>query len=51
MPQFRIEYDDHAFDIIDKVNEALKPHGLEFIFDDQEHDGFDICELQNVSPE
>ena len=48
---FRIEYDDQVFDIIAKVNEALESHGLEFVFDENEHDGFEICALRIIVPE
>lgn len=47
----RIDYDDHGYDIIAKVNAALESHGLEFICDELEHDGFDIFELKKVEIE
>lgn len=37
---FRVEYDDDGTDVIAKVNQALEEHGLKFITDDDEHDGF-----------
>jgi hypothetical protein len=47
----RIEYDDQAYDIIGSVNDALKSHGLKFVCDELEHDGFEIYELQRILPE
>jgi hypothetical protein len=47
MITFRLEYDDDQLDIMDKVNQALKPYGVEFRDDMQEHDGFSIFTLGN----
>jgi hypothetical protein len=47
MTQIQIEYDTHLEDVIPKVNEALEKYGLEFVEDDQEHDGFIIYDLVN----
>jgi hypothetical protein len=45
-PEVRIEYDDDAMRIIEKINEALKAHGLALIDDNKEHDGFIILSLE-----
>ena len=47
-PTVRIEYDDHVDVIFDKVNQALKEHGLAFEDDEQPHDGFCLLELKKV---
>jgi hypothetical protein len=41
----RIEYDDDGLTIIEKVNEALKNHGLSFETDDEPYDGFQPYKL------
>lgn len=46
----RIEYDNDALDIIDKVNEDLRGHDLEFADDGKEHDGYAIFELKSTNP-
>lgn len=40
------QYDDSFLEIMDKVNEALKKHGLVFESDEQAHDGFECYRLQ-----
>ena len=42
MAEIRIEYDDRADQVIDKVNEMLATRGIQFKSDNQEHDGFVI---------
>lgn len=44
--KFRIAYDDNVLDIVDKISAALRPHGLEVVFDEEEHDGFELCEVK-----
>lgn len=48
----RIEYDDHELDIIAKVNEDLKPYGLEFVMreeaKDECRDGFELFDLRKI---
>lgn len=44
----QIEYDDQAEEIMNKVNEDLKEHGLRFEVDNEEHDGFCIFELKRT---
>lgn len=41
----RIDIDDGALDIIDVVNKALARHGLRFVDDNQDHDGFMLLVL------
>jgi len=36
----RIEYDDQLWEVVDKVNQALKPHGLKFVDYGTDGDGF-----------
>jgi hypothetical protein len=45
----RIEYDDDVLNIIVAVNEILKDRKLEVIFDGEEHDGFEIILLKDLS--
>lgn len=40
-----LEYDDTAFNVIEKVNYALRDKGLKFVCDNLEHDGFEIYTL------
>lgn len=47
----RIDYDHDALDIMDNVNELLKPLGLAFVDDGQPHDGYAIFTLQRTEPE
>jgi hypothetical protein len=47
--QLRIGYDDHAWDIVDKINKALEEHGLAFVPDETEHDGFGLWTLTRVN--
>jgi len=42
----RIEYDDSALDIIDKINEELAAHNLMLEDDMLEHDGWMILTLK-----
>jgi hypothetical protein len=44
--KIRLEYDDNIFTIIGKINEALEGKSLELVFDNQEHDGFEILTLE-----
>ena len=40
MTKFRIEYDDHIEDVVDKISEALKDHGLTIEYDGDSGDGY-----------
>ncbi len=44
-----IHYRDGADDIMTNVNEALEPHGLRFIDDGQEHDGFVVYNIERLT--
>jgi hypothetical protein len=46
MNKLRIDYDDDGLGIIDKINVVLKKHGIEFVSDNAEHDGFELFDLQ-----
>ena len=41
----RIDYDDNALDIMDKVNAMLAQHGYQFVNDEQSHEGFEVYTL------
>ena len=45
MEQLRIDYDDNALDIMDKVNDFLAPYHLMFVNDEQFHDGYEIYHM------
>lgn len=45
----RIDYDDDQLDVVDKINVALKSHGLSFVDDDQTHDGYCLFTLEKRS--
>lgn len=47
----RIEYDDDGLTVIEKVNEALKSHGLVFETDDEAYDGFQPFRLVDLNPD
>jgi len=47
--QIRIEYDDDQLNVVEKINRALKPHGLVFVDDDLPHDGYCLFTLQTIS--
>lgn len=50
MEEARIEHDDTAYNIIDKVNKLLEAEGYnaQLLFDKEEHDGFDILRVYNI---
>lgn len=48
MNQVRIEYDDDQLDVVDKINTALKHHGLVLVDDGLPHDGYCLFTLQTV---
>jgi hypothetical protein len=48
MPQIRIEYDDDALRIIEKINRALAEKGLKIQDDEQLHDGFCIFDVVEI---
>lgn len=41
-----LEYDDHAYDIIDKINGVLNKHGITLEVDDEYHDGFEVVKIK-----
>jgi hypothetical protein len=45
MTTIRLDYDDTELDIIEKVNDILQEHGLKFVDDGLEHDGYIIMNL------
>ena len=49
MNQIRIEYDDDQLNVIDKINTALKSHGLVLVDDGLPHDGYCLFILQAIS--
>ena len=51
MTEKRIEYDDNAYNIIAVTNELLEEQkiNLEFVFDQKEHDGYDLLSLREKS--
>lgn len=48
MSKIRIEYDDDAIRIIEKINLALAEKGLKIQDDEQFHDGFCIFDVVDV---
>ena len=44
----RVDYDDTALDIMDKINAALEEHGLKFEDDELPHDGFELFALRKI---
>ena len=47
--QVRLDYDDHAINIIDKINKVLATRGLKLKDDEKEHDGYILLDLVEVS--
>lgn len=45
--EIKLYHDDNIFSIIDKINDALKELDVEFTFDDNDHEGFEILYLKN----
>lgn len=45
MPKIRVEYDDSAEDIVDKVNSVLEDYGIEFLNDGKGHDAYSVYHL------
>ena len=43
-----IDYKDNALDIIEKINELLKPEGYKLIFDAEEYDGYEVVKLEKI---
>lgn len=41
-----IEYDDQAYDIIDKINDVLEEHGISMEVENEYHVGFDIVHIK-----
>ncbi len=48
--QVRIEYDDDQLAVVDKINNALKAHGLVLVDDDLPHNGYCLFTLQAIKP-
>lgn len=44
----RFDYDNDFIDFIEKVNDSLKPHGLQFQDDGQVHDGYVVMTLEKL---
>lgn len=42
----RVDYDDDQLDVVDKINAALRCHGLAFVDDGLTHDGYCIFTLR-----
>jgi hypothetical protein len=40
--ELQIDHDDDVTSVMEVINEMLKPHGIQFVDDEQEHDGFVI---------
>lgn len=49
MNKIEIGHKDDCLDIIEKVNEALKEHGLEFEADDGDFDGYQPFTLKEIT--
>lgn len=43
MASVKLQYDDNALDIVDKINGLLKNHGLkiDFVYPDEPKDGYE----------
>jgi hypothetical protein len=48
--QVRIEYDDDQLNVVEKINSALKAHGLVLVDDELPHDGYCIFTLRTITP-
>jgi hypothetical protein len=46
MKILKVLYDDRADQVIDNINELLKPYKIYFECDNKVHDAFDIYELK-----
>ena len=44
--EVRLDHDDNAIDVVDKINEVLRFAGWELVDDEQLHDGFVIYRLE-----
>ena len=44
----RINYDDECLDIIDKINKALRTHGIRLVDDNLSHDGFCLFVIEKI---
>lgn len=47
--KFKLFYDDHYEDIMEKVNRILISRGLKFQKDEQDYEGFFVFELKEIS--
>jgi hypothetical protein len=45
----RIEYDDDQLNVVEKINRALKQHGLVLTDDGLPHDGYCLFTLQTIA--
>jgi hypothetical protein len=46
--QVRIDYDDDQLNVVEKINRALKAHGLVLVDDDLPHDGYCLFTLRVI---
>lgn len=46
--QVCIEYDAHPEDVVEKINVALRAHGLALVDDGLSHDGYVLLTLQAI---
>ena len=44
----KIEYDSNILDIMEIVNEAIGDYGIEFIPNEEEHDGYELFTLYDI---
>lgn len=45
--EMKIDHDDNALDVVDKVNRALSAHKIVFVSDEKAHDGFEVFTLKD----
>jgi hypothetical protein len=45
---FRVDYDDQAFEIVEKISATLEPFGLRIVHDGLPHDSFDIYYVRRI---
>jgi hypothetical protein len=47
--EMKLDYDDNAIDIVDKINAVLASRGIRFDDDGLEHDGFSVLRVIHIS--
>ena len=47
----RLDYDDDLGAAVDKINVALREHGLELQYEEGFNDGYEILRVANINPE